>query len=208
MDTNHARMILPTVCRVGIVAIAIGLAILPVGCRSADRDAGTPEPPSTAVISEATATSEPTASAQAPASGSAPAVDVTNETGESYCYVKAAFNKNDRRYVVLDYIELGADLGMSEDYEIINNNPKLRTFEVTSGSYLGAFWMAVDLYGNAVMDEWSDESNQVDGVWRGTALAWDDLVAAVDDGTANDYSYWQVVVADGRVRSLVNTYQD
>lgn len=134
------------------------------------------------------------------------AVTVTSESGESYCYVRDAFIQGGRRYVVLDYIELGADLGMSEDYEIINNNPKLRTFEVTGDSYIGAFWMAVELYGDAEMNEWDDYS--AEGDWLGVPLAWDDLVAAVDGGTVNDYSYWFVRVDAGRVVRLINTYQD
>lgn len=136
----------------------------------------------------------------------APEVAVTAESGESYCYVSDAFERDGRRYVVLDYIELGADLGMSEDYEIINNNPRLRTFEVTGDTYLGAFWMAVELYGDSQMEEWDDYSPE--GDWLGVPLAWEDLVAAADDGTVNDYSFWFVRVADGQVVRLINTYQD
>lgn len=195
-----------------VVALALGVGgtLLWVGQNDArlaeERPAATP--PSTA---EATAPEAPSEEpAPAAPSGEAPepepGVALTPETGESYCYVDDAFSQDGLRYVVLDYIELGADLGMSEDYEIINNNPKLRTFEVAGDSYLGAFWMAVDLYGDAKMEEWDDYSPE--GDWLGVPLAWEDLVAAVEGGTVNEYSYWFVRVDDGRVVRLINTYQD
>ena len=193
-----------------VVALGVGGTLLWVGQNDArlaeERPAVTP--PSTTEATAPEARSEepgpaaPSGEAPEPESG----VAITVETGDSYCYVDDAFSQDGLRYVVLDYIELGADLGMSEDYEIINNNPKLRTFEVTGDSYLGAFWMAVDLYGDAKMDEWDDYSPE--GDWLGVPLAWEDLVAAVEGGTVNEYSYWFVRVDDGRVVRLINTYQD
>ena len=194
-------------------ALVLGVGGTLLWVESRDSRTAEGQPPATASVT-ITGTPAPGAPSGEPTSvspsGSSPepatGVAVTAETGESYCYVRDAFSQDGRRYVVLDYIELGADLGMSEDYEIINNNPRLRTFEITGDSYIGAFWMAVELYGESKAEEWDDYS--AEGDWLGVPLAWEDLVAAVDEGTANDYSYWFVWVDAGRVVRLINTYQD
>jgi len=139
-------------------------------------------------------TSEPVETGAAPT--------ITMETGESYCYVDSVQSVGGIDYVVVDYIEMGADLGMSEDYEIINNNSKLRTYELTDTSWLGAYWQARDLYGDQVMDSWAW------GDKGGYPLERDDFKNLASQGTVNDHSFWFIKVADGRIESLYQTYQD
>lgn len=142
----------------------------------------------------------------APAPAPAPSVAVTRETGESVCYVKDAYTKAGQDYVVVDYIQLGTIDRGSEDYDVINQNPRLRTFEFSDDSWLGAYWMAQQLYGDSVMYTWNTDGSIPYG--KGTALKRSDFMRAADEGTVNDHSYWYIRVSDGVVLSLVNTYQD
>jgi hypothetical protein len=133
-------------------------------------------------------------------------VTVTMETGESPCLVTGTIAEGDRRYVVVDYVQLKPIPDGSYDFDIINENPALRTFEVTGDSYVGAFWLATELYGEQVMDRWYSEDP--DHEFIGTPVALEDLQRAIDDGIANDYGYWTITVENGRVVMLLNNYQD
>lgn len=168
--------------------------------------APTTSTPATSAV-EATAAQAPVTTVTAPPTTKpeTQGVKVTRETGESYCLVSKVIEEDGRDYVALDYIQLGTVDHGSEDYDVINENTKLRTYELASDSWLGAYWLCVDLYGQSVADKFDFEGGPGG---RGYPLKRTDFKRIVRDGQGNEHSYWYVQVKDGKVRSLVQTYQD
>ncbi len=65
-------------------------------------------------------------------SSSAQVVNLSYKTEASNCYVKRIYKKNGNTYIDVDFIALKwfTNEHVLDDYKIINNNPKIRTYRV------------------------------------------------------------------------------
>ena len=143
---------------------------------------------------------EEDAGAQAGAGTSATSPTITMETGESPCYVRSVETVNGVDYVTVDYVVVEFTQERGYDEEVVTNtNPKLRTFELTDTSWLGAFTVAAEQYGG------QDGDYATSGDKAGYPLERADFVRAVRESDVNA-NYWNIKVQDGRVLTLAEAY--
>lgn len=165
------------------------------------------EPSATPVV---TPQPGPATSTPQPQPAPEPAVAVTRETGESPCYVADAYAKSGKMYVVVDYIQLIAPPDRPEEFNVVNENPKLRTFEITGDTWIGAFDVAGIVF-DAYPDELASSQGGSQGYGIGQQLSWPQLLEFCDWQEAHAAeewrSQWYIIVREGVVRSLVNPYR-
>ena len=144
-----------------------------------------------------------------PPPSAAPGVAVARESGTSPCLIEKITTVGGKTFVSVDYIQLKR---VPDDYVVVNNNARLRTFEFDGDSWIGAFWLAKETYGTDAYPG-PDGSLAQSAAGRGVPFELDDLKRAVEKDRANHFPdgadrWWTIRVDDGRVVSLVEDYQD
>jgi hypothetical protein len=153
-------------------------------------------------VEQAPATTEAAASGQAGVASSqstspsnqaqaSSEVQLTYESSESPCLIKQVFTQGGKDYIVVDYIVIaavGADEDGNAELGIVNNNPKLRTFEIPAGAAMTAS-MTLEL---------------LRGDYSPGPITVDELKRAIVKGCINGGAYesWVIKVSNGRVVSL------
>lgn len=86
-----------------------------------------------------------------PSNTHAPSVTITNQIGD----IKKAYLKNNNNYIDIDYIQWIDDNSAPNGFIIINDNPLLRTFEVTKSAPISL----IDLTGSEITHQKSSFDN-------------------------------------------------
>jgi hypothetical protein len=132
------------------------------------------------------------------------AVQVTNESGTSYCLIKDLFTRDGKNYLVVDYVTLvPTGSGEANDLYVQNQNPLLRTFVIPAGADLHAFEILRALLGESALTKRLDENNE------DTSITIDELKQAIAKGIVNSragYRCWSLTVSKGRVVVLTNDF--
>jgi hypothetical protein len=143
------------------------------------------------------------------ASTTTTAVQVTDESGSSSCYIEDIVTQGGSNYIVVDYVVVEQD-PQSRAWDPIVTNPDadLRTFLVPDAATLSGLDLVTNL-GLMTWDELFSSPDYVDAV--GVPMTLDTLRQAMDEGIINSYEdapagqlgrWWEIEVQNGEVVSL------